>query len=237
MKKAIVLAALAVMSLGCLAAAETTKNLNLPAQGLLRLEIDAGAGSLTVTGREGLSAIEVRAEIVARHVRDEDMDGFLKDRIELTLEKKGDAAVLVSHIRERFRLFSFGGEAVINLTVLVPKSLPLVIDDGSGGIVAEDLAAVKIVDGSGSLRVGRIAGDVAVEDGSGGIEIEDVTGNVSVEDGSGGIVIRRVGETVTVDDGSGSIDIADVEKDVRLTGTGSGGVDVSNVKGRVIRSE
>ncbi|HMA54188.1 MAG TPA: DUF4097 family beta strand repeat-containing protein [Acidobacteriota bacterium] len=236
MKKIVVLAVLFAAAVGSLAAFETTKSLNLPAQGVRRLEIQAGAGSLTVTGREGLAAIEVQAEIVARHVRDEDMDGFLKDRIELVLEMRGDVAVLVSRVRERFRLFSFDDGAVINLTVFVPKTMPLEIDDGSGSIAVEDLAAVRIDDGSGSIRVDRIAGQVEINDGSGGIEIGDVMGNVSVEDGSGEIRIRRVGGTVTVDDGSGSIDIADVEKDVRLVRTGSGGVDISNVKGQVTRS-
>ena len=236
MKKMVVLAVLLVASLGSLAAFETTKSLTLSAQDVRRIEIRAGAGSLTVSGREGLAAIEVKAEVVARHVRDEDMDTFLKDRVELTLEKRGDTAVLVSRVRGRVRLFSFDEGAVINLTVLVPKDRPLAIDDGSGSIVVEDLAAVRIDDGSGSIRVDRIAGEVEIDDGSGGIEINDVTGNVSVDDGSGEIRIRRVGGTVTVDDGSGSIDIADVEKDVRLVRTGSGGVEVSNVKGQVVRS-
>src|SRR5512141_2122473 len=218
MKKIVVVAVVFAAAVGSLAAFETTKSLNLPAQGVRRLEIQAGAGSLTVTGREGLAAIEVQAEIVARHVRDEDMDGFLKDRIELVLEMRGDVAVLVSRVRERFRLFSFDDGAVINLTVFVPKTMPLEIDDGSGSIAVEDLAAVRIDDGSGSIRVDRIAGQVEINDGSGGIRI------------------RRVGGTVTVDDGSGSIDIADVEKDVRLVRTGSGGVDISNVKGQVTRS-
>ncbi len=88
-------------AVGSLAAFETTKSLNLPAQGVRRLEIQAGAGSLTVTGREGLAAIEVKAEIVVRHVRDADMDGFLKDRIELVLEMRGDVAVLVSRAAVR----------------------------------------------------------------------------------------------------------------------------------------
>ncbi len=236
MKKTVVLAVLLVASLGSLAAFETTKSLNLPTQGVRRLEIQAGAGSLTVTGREGLAAVEVKAEIVARHAGDEDLDGFLKDRVELTLEKRGEVAVLVSRIRDRFRLFGLDEGAVINLTVSIPKDMPLEIDDGSGSIVVEDLASVKIDDGSGSIRVDRIAGEVEIDDGSGGIEINDAAGNVSVDDGSGEIRIRRVGGTVTVDDGSGSIDIADVEKDVRLVRTGSGGVDVSNVKGKVIRS-
>jgi DUF4097 and DUF4098 domain-containing protein YvlB len=235
MKRTLVLAALILTGLGSLAAFETTKSLELSAQDIKRLEIQAGAGSLTATGREGLAAIEVKAEIVARHVRDEDMAGFLKDRIELTLEKRGDVAVLVGRVRDRFRLFGFD-DAVINLTVLVPKAMPLEIDDGSGSLAVADLAAVTIEDGSGSIRIDRIAGEVRIDDGSGGIEINDVGGDVTVDDGSGEIIIRRIGGTVTVDDGSGSIDIEGVEKDVRLINTGSGGVDVSSVKGRVVRS-
>ena len=237
MKKTLVLTVLILAGVGNLAAFEMTKSLTLSAQDVRRLEIRAGAGSLTVTGREGLAAIEVKAEVVARHVRDEDMDGFLKDRVELTLEKRGEVAVLVSRVRDRLRLFRFDDDAVINLTVSVPKDMPLEIDDGSGSIAVEDLAAVRIEDGSGSISVDRIAGEVEIDDGSGEIEINDVKGNVSVDDGSGEMRIRRVGGTVTVDDGSGSIVIKDVEKDVRLITTGSGGVDVSNVKGQVVRSK
>lgn len=237
MKKAIVASVMIVLSCGALAAFETTKSLSLPAEGLKDLKVQAGAGSLTVTGRDGLATVEVKAEIVAPHIGDKEMERFLKDRVELTLEKRGDAAVLVSRVRERFRLFHFDGDAVINLTVLVPKALAAEIDDGSGGIVVEDLAGLRIDDGSGSVRAGRIAGDLRIDDGSGEIEIVDVGGDVTVDDGSGGIRIRGVRGNVTVDDGSGSIDIADVEKDVRLIRTGSGGVEVSNVKGRVIRGK
>jgi hypothetical protein len=86
--------------------------------------------------------------------------------------------------------------------------------------------------GAGSLKVTGHEGLAAIEVR---VEIVDVTGNVSVDDGSGEIDIRRVGGTVTVDDGSGSISIEDVGKDVRIVSAGSGGVDVSGVKGRVIR--
>jgi DUF4097 and DUF4098 domain-containing protein YvlB len=236
MKKALVLASLIILTCGSLAAFETTKSLSLPAAGLKGLEVQAGAGSLTVTGREGLDAIEVKAEIVARGVGDKEMDAYLKDRIELVLEKRGDRGVLVSRVREKFGLFDFNDNTVINLTILVPKSLALDIDDGSGSIVAEDLgASLRIEDGSGSIRIERVGGSVTVDDGSGGIEISDVKGDVTIDDGSGEIRVRLVGGTVTVDDGSGSIDIEEVEKDVHLISAGSGGVDVSNVKGRVIK--
>jgi len=234
MRKAVVLAVFVLLAGGRLAALDTTKTLTLPAEGLKGFEIRAGAGFLNVTGREGLTAIEVRAEIVAKGVRDQDSDEFMKDRVELTLEKRGDRAVLVGRIKEKFRLFDFES-AVINLTVSVPKSLVLEVDDGSGSLVIEDVAGVRLDDGSGSVRIVRVAGDVEVDDGSGGIEIADVAGDVSVEDGSGEVDIRRVDGNVTVDDGSGSVSIDGVGKDVRIISAGSGGVDVSGVKGRVIR--
>lgn len=235
MRKTAGLAVMIVLCCGCLAAFETTRTLSLPAESLKALEIRAGAGFLTVTGREGLAAIEVKAEIVAKGVSDKDLDAYLKDRIELTLVKKGDRAVLVSRVRGKFRLFSLGDEAVINLTVMVPKTLTLDIDDGSGSIGVEDVAGVRVDDGSGSIRISRIAGGVEIDDGSGGIEIEEVTGDVSIEDGSGEIEVRGVGGMVTIDDGSGSISIEDVAKDVRILNAGSGGVDIAGVKGRIIR--
>jgi DUF4097 and DUF4098 domain-containing protein YvlB len=254
MKKMVVVAALGAALAGTLSAFETTKTMTLTVQDIRRLDIRAGAGSLTVTGREGLTAIEVKAEVVAPHVRDKDMEGYLEDSVELTLEKRGDIAVLVSRVRSQGGFFHFGDNTRVDLTVAVPRSLALDIDDGSGGMVVEDVAAaVRIEDGSGSIRLGHVAGnvriddasgdvviehvegDLKIDDGSGGLDISDVTGDVSIDDGSGEIRIRRVGGTVTVDDGSGGIDIRDVGKDVRLISTGGGGVDVSGVKGRVIR--
>lgn len=254
MKKTIGFIMLCAAMAGALSAFDTTKTLNLPAQGVQRLDIRAGAGSLTVTGREGLAAIEVKAEVVAPDVRDKEMEEYLRDRVELSLEKRGDIAVLVGRVRDNGGLFHFAENTRIDLTVMVPKTMALDIDDGSGDMVVEDLAAaVRIEDGSGEIRVARVAGNVRIDDGSGemvvegvggnlevvdgsgGMEISDVTGDVTIDDGSGEILVRRVGGSLTVDDGSGGIDIEDVEKDVRLINTGSGGVDVSGVKGRVIR--
>ncbi len=255
MKKTIGFIVLCVALAGALSAFETTKTLNLPAQGVLRLDIRAGAGSLTVTGREGLAAIEVKAEVVVPDVRDKDKEEYIRDRVELTLEKRGDVAILVGRIRDSNRLFHFGENARIDLAVTVPKTMALDIDDGSGGMVVEDLAAaVRIEDGSGEIRVARVVGNVRIDDGSGemdvervegnleiddgsgGMEIRDVTGDVTIDDRSGEVRVRRIGGTVTVDDGSGGIDIGDVEKDVRLINVGSGSVKISGEKGRVIRS-
>ncbi|HSA96241.1 MAG TPA: hypothetical protein VLJ16_09330 [Acidobacteriota bacterium] len=242
------LALLAVAGFGF----EKTQNLSVPAQGLSRLEISAGAGFLRVSGREGAGAVEVKAEIVVSGVDEKEMEAYIKDHVELELRSAGGAAILVSKIRERG--FFFPREARIDLTVMVPKTLALEIDDGSGELSVEDMAAgVRIDDGSGELRVERIAGNLRIDDGSGEITVKDIEGNVeivdgsgevdvtnvtgdlSLDDGSGGVDLRKIGGTVTIDDGSGSLTVDDVGKDVRIKHKGSGSTDITNVRGKVIR--
>jgi len=62
-----------------------------------------------------------------------------------------------------------------------------------------------------------------------------VTGGLRIDDGSGSMTITGIGGSVTVDDGSGDIEIDDVGGDVILESTGSGGVSIGFVRGRVIR--
>ena len=252
MKKAAIFAGLFVLIALAGFGFEKTQNLTVPAQGLSRLEISAGAGFLRVSGREGAGAVEVKAEIVVSGVDEKEMEAYIKNHVELELRTAGGAAILVSRIKERG--FFFPREARIDLTVTVPKTLALEIDDGSGEMSVEDMAAaVSIEDGSGELRVQRIAGDLRIEDGSGGImvdgvqgnveitdgsgdvDVRNVTGDLSLDDGSGGVDLRKIGGTVTVDDGSGSLTIDDVGKDVRIKHKGSGSTDITNVRGKVIR--
>ncbi len=216
---------------------DTSKTLTLPAEGLRELRIDSGAGRLNVTGVDSLTAIEVTAEIYVGGESEKDMADFIKDHVELSLEKRGDRAVLASHIEGHFHLF-FSGDARINLTVRVPKSLAIEIDDGSGDMTVEDIAAdVSIEDGSGGIRIERVAGNLRIEDSSGELEVEDVGGDVSIDDGSGSLTVSDVKGNVTIDDGSGSIDVDRVGKDVIIEESGSGGVHIGKVDGRVIRHD
>jgi DUF4097 and DUF4098 domain-containing protein YvlB len=252
MKQAIGILAVCVLATAAFGF-ETTKNLNLQAAGLDKLEIDAGAGSLSISGADGLAAIEVEARIVVDGVRDSDMEGYIKDHVELELRKSAGTAVLKSHLRDGGG-FLFRRDARIDLTVRVPRRMGLDVVDGSGALEVENIAAaVRIDDGSGGLRVSKIVGSVRIEDGSGEIvvdgvegnldiedgsgeiDVRDVTGDVVLDDGSGGTTLRHIGGTVTVDDGSGSLEISDVGKDVVLRHKGSGGVDITGVKGKVVR--
>lgn len=235
MKQAAVLVLALLLGGSVAQAVETQKMLSLAAADIGVLDVDAGAGSLSISGREGAESIEVRATVRVTGIREKDFDKYLDDHLELSLEKRGDRAVLVAKLRERGFSF-FGRDATVDLEVTVPRRLALEIDDGSGEISLKNISGdVRIDDGSGDIHVDGISGDLDVDDASGDIKVREVGGDVLVDDSSGSITIRHVGGKVTVSDGSGSIDIDDVGGDVRLRSTGSGGVEVTNVRGRVIR--
>lgn len=228
------------------------KTLNLDAAGIKGLEIDCGAGSLKVNGSEGSNTIEVSAMIVLKGIDEDDIKSYIKDNVTLTLEKKGDRAVLVSKIDSSFTSLFKTRAALIDLKVNIPAKLKLAIDDGSGSIEVSGISGnveiedgsgsmvvngiggnLEIDDGSGSIVVQNVGGNVAVEDGSGEMKLEKIKGNVDVDDNSGTIKIYGIGGSVIVDDGSGGIYIDGVEKDVYIKNAGSGSLNIENVKGKI----
>jgi len=234
MKKIPVLLGLLFLSLPAFSY-QTEKTLKLPAEGIHLLSVDAGAGSLKIEGVEGLTSIEVTAEISVHGVADRHINDFLDEHLRFSLEKSGEEAVLKGY-------FHFSGphlffdDGKVDLTVRMPKAMDLDVDDGSGDLSVKNVRGeVSIDDGSGDLTVSNIEGDLRIDDGSGELEARNVTGNVRIDDGSGSLTVVGVGGTVTVDDGSGGIYIEDVAKDVVLESTGSGSVRTNNVRGRIIR--
>jgi hypothetical protein len=206
------------------------RDLAVDASGLTELEIDAGAGSLSVTGVDGATDITVVATIRVES-RDEDKArSTIEKRLRLTLGRDGDRARLRSEFDSGW---GWDDNAAVDLDVHMPVGVSLVIDDGSGSTVITGVkASVKVDDGSGSLEISE-AGDIDVDDGSGSITIRNSTGDVYVNDGSGSIEISGVAGTVTVDDGSGSINVDDVGEDLIIEDDGSGSVSFSNVRGVV----
>jgi hypothetical protein len=198
--------------------------------------IEAGSGSLELQGEADRSTIEVEAEIWQVEPNDD---------YTLTLETDGDGVA---------RLVSRHGSGIganadrIDLSVVVPESLELHVDDGSGSVRVSDLTGnVEIDDGSGSIAAARIGGDLTVDDGSGSFRAEDIggslsiqdnsgsitidgiDGDVTIDDGSGSITVRNVGGVVSVSDGSGSINV-DGAGDFDLRDDGSGSVNVDNIR-------
>jgi len=207
------------------------RDLTLDAGNLEKLIIDAGAGSLDVTGVVGLDRVEVRATIVIPDVDDDDGKKIVAKELNLSLSQVGEAAKLKS-LFER-GLWGNGSSNRIELEVRAPASLAVAIDDSSGSMDVSDFAAnVWIDDSSGSIDVRRV-GNLRIHDGSGSIDVVGVTGDVHVDDGSGGITIDAVSGSVTIDDGSGSIRVSDVAQDLIILDDGSGSVSFSNVRGTV----
>ena len=223
------------------------RNLEVDASGLSDLFIDAGAGSLTVSGIEDSDEIVVVATIIVDDGDEDEARKMIEKRLRLDLERDGDRAKLRAGFRSGW---GWNGSAAIDLDVRMPARLSLLIDDGSGSITVDDIAGtVRIDDGSGSIELvnsgdvdiddgsGSIklenTGSVKIDDGSGSIDIVGAAGDVYVEDGSGTIDIRSVQGSVTVDDGSGDINVDDVEKDLIIEEEGSGALRYTNVRGAI----
>jgi len=206
------------------------RDLTLQSVGLTEFAIDAGAGSLVVTGVDGTSDILVIATIIIEGENEKDALKLIEKRLDLKLERNRDRAELVSGFDSSWR---WDGNATIDLDVRMPAGIALHVDDGSGSTTITDVMGdVLVDDGSGSLLVTN-AGSVTVEDGSGSIKVNDASGDVYINDGSGTIEIRGVGGSVRIDDGSGHIRVDDVEKDLIVEDDGSGGLTYTNVRGTV----
>jgi hypothetical protein len=211
---------------------EEERDLNLGASGISTLEIEAGAGSLEIVGVPGSNEIVVSATIYVPEKDEDKARKEIKSHLVLSLEKDGDNAVLKSYFNEYS--VSFGDSPHVQLEVLVPERFGLIIDDGSGSIVVENVSGnIELEDGSGSILMTNVGGDVEIDDGSGSISVEGVRGDLFIGDGSGSIKVREVAGSVTVDDGSGSINVSDVEKDLIIEEEGSGSLNFSNIGGRV----
>ena len=182
----------------------------IDAAGAERIEIDASAGFLKVHGSEGASEIRVSGEACASS------ESLLED-IRLEVRRSGDRVRIVAEIPES----RWGrSTAKLDLTIEVPSSVELEIDDGSGEIEVRNVGSTTIDDGSGEIEVSEVAGDLEIDDGSGEIEVTGVTGQVRIDDGSGEINLRTVGSVVIDDDGSGEIDIEEVFGDVMVRSDG-----------------
>ncbi len=208
---------------------EQVKKLNLSAKGINELDIDCGAGFLKVYGKEGLKEIKVQAEIV---VKGGSAKKVIQKYVKLSLKKRGRIAVLVSKIDWRGSSSLFKS-AVINLTVTVPKNMGLNVDDGSGSMEIKDIIGdVKVDDGSGSMEIENITGNLNVDDGSGNIIIEGLKGDVDIDDGSGKLEARDIQGDISIEDGSGSIYVKKIDGSVTVR-DGSGSINIDGIEKNV----
>jgi len=197
------------------------RNEVIDAAGAERVEIDASAGFLKILGSDGADEIRVRGDACASS------QSLLED-VRLEVRRSGSRVTIAAEMPDS----RWGrSTAALDMTIELPSSVSVEIDDGSGPIELRNVASAVIDDGSGGIEVFEIAGDLEIDDGSGEIEVTSVTGEVRIDDGSGSIDLRSVGSVMIDDDGSGEIDIEEVFGDVMVRSDGSGSISVRDVDG------
>lgn len=191
---------------GC--AFQADRNLDVAAQDLAAIKLLARAGDLEVEGDPGLLAIEVRGKACAS-------DESLLADIQLVSRRDGNRQVIEAVMPES------GGwgsqQAWMDLVVRVPARLNLQLEDSSGDVQIEGVAALEASDSSGDFSA------------------RDIAGNVRVNDSSGDLNLRGIGGSVTIsNDSSGDITINDVQGDAIVEVDSSGGIVLRNVRGNAI---
>ena len=97
-------------------------------------------------GVEGLDEIKVKADIIAGNKKGKSLAEFIEEYIDLSLERHGDRAVLISRIKPSHFSFSFWGDgnSRIDLTVEVPDKMNIEIKDGSGDTELKNMDHLRI---------------------------------------------------------------------------------------------
>lgn len=197
----------------------STKRFELDGAGLTQLMASTGAGSLLIQAETGRTTVDVVAEIYTYQGVDADIE----------LVKQGNSAQLTASLP---RNYVNGNSPYINLTVKVPPTFGLVLDDGSGDTVIDGLqGALQVTDGSGELRISG-GSSLSVDDGSGDLLIRDIQGAVTVDDGSGDMRIEQIAGIVTINDGSGDINVRHTAG-LTITEGGSGDLNIDQINGPV----
>ena len=204
------------------------RNAEVDASGAKTIEIRAGAGSLRIEGKAGISRVQIRG--TARS----SSRTRLQD-IKLIAERQGDVVFIKSDMPEdnnNGRFWSGDWNMALDLVIEVPANIALDVEDGSGETKIVGVGPLRMVDGSGELDINGVKGNASVEDGSGNVTIENVDGSVHVSDGSGNINAKNIRGDFTVDeDGSGDIDVAEVGGTMHVDEDGSGNIDVDKITG------
>jgi DUF4097 and DUF4098 domain-containing protein YvlB len=233
MKKTILITAIGLTSLVAMAGEDLQfeRSLSLATDRLSGVEFDVGAGSLSIVGTTG-NEIKVNATIASDGYKNMDdfVEGFT-DKMTFSLKRDSGFALLTAKNQSQMN-WGKSKNIAIHLEVEVPKSMDLVIDDGSGSIVVENIdGSIEIDDGSGSITLRQINNNVEIDDNSGSIQLADVSGDVIIDDGSGSVEMKNIGGSIEIEDGSGSIMAKDISGDFTVD-DGSGDVVVKELVGQ-----
>jgi hypothetical protein len=201
----------------------------IPSAGATKLVIAAGAGDLVVRGDDAAREVSANGRVCAS-------SRTLLEQAQVKIRREGNTVYLSTVLPESGSGFPWLDNATLDLTVSLPASLAVELEDSSGDLHMSSVRSVTIQDSSGDIEASDIAGDVSVSDGSGDMRIERVAGKVEiVQDSSGDIGIEDVARNVDVLlDSSGEMQIERVGGSVRIRQDSSGDIVIREVKRNAI---
>lgn len=204
------------------------RSATIPAEGARNLTVLAGAGTLRIEGRPGLTEVRVKGTACAATEN-------LVQQIQIRTERNGDTI----RVEADLPAIVTGNSPVLDLALEVPEAMIARIEDSSGDLEVRRIAGAEVRDDSGQIELIDLTGPIRVEDLSGDIEIRNAGGTVLIpRDQSGNIRILTAKSTVTIDrDESGDIEIRDVTGSVTIGEDQSGEITVENVTGNVTIDE
>lgn len=204
MKNQLAVALLGIPAVGLVGCAEgravTSVERTFDASTLAHIVLNDAAGDIDVVGEPGRQDVTLVAELRSQRIS-RDRDDAATNAIVVDLEADAGEGRIIAGLDGSFDGYH------LDLVAHVPAELTLGVQDGSGDIVIEGIAALDLVDGSGDVEVRHVAGDVSVEDAGGDLVVHDVVGGLSVRDEGGDIAISRVEDDVVIWDGSGDISV------------------------------
>lgn len=224
------------------------RSATMDAAGATKIVISAGAGDLAVRGDHAARSVSATGHACAPS--DE-----LLAQVRIETRREGRTLYLSTVLPQVTTGFPWFSNATLDLTVTLPASLAVELEDSSGDVDISQVRSAKIEDSSGDIDASGIGGDIGISDSSGDVNIAHVTGSVKIErdssgdidiqdvrgdvnvpvDGSGALRIERVGGSVHIgQDGSGDIIVREVKGDVRVDSDSSGDIRVVQVGGSFI---
>ena len=241
-----------LLSLGLITAAhaddwcqhKADRSSSVDATGARKIIIGAGAGDLKVGGSPGQTAVQAKGQACASSEE-------LLGQIQLESRREGDTVYLKTVLPDTSEgMLAFSHYARLDLTVSIPATVPVELEDSSGDLELKNVQSAKVADGSGDADIADIHGNLQVTDSSGDLKIRTVSGNVSVTDSSGDLEIKDVQGDIDIpidssgdiritqarsvhihNDSSGDIVIHRVSNDVRVDSDSSGDINVDDIGG------
>ncbi len=212
------------------------RQLSLNSTGINRLIIDSGVGDLNITGQSDSSEITVASSIdVSPAYSGDDPDGFVNEKITLTLKRRGRTATLTAGMG---LAIGMSESPTIDLDISVPANLAVEIRDESGAVRVTGLAAdVNVKNGPGNIQIDDVGGQLSIEDTSGRIVVENVRADVQIIDRSGSITVRDIDGTVFITDSSGNITAERISQDLVIEQDTSGKLNTKDIGGQIIRND